>query len=484
MHVTKSAAHFCNLFVSATTFKQGRNYVDAIFVAMDPPSSSSTCTSRYVPIFGSAKKVWQVLQPGGTCEYYWWAVEWDLANLTQNAQRRQDRWECLLAKAGWDVIGPGNFQPSYLTLHRRPGDFAEHDPVNLFEQSVRTDILFFLLGFSSRNGKRPIGQNQLIALARGDFLADSDSKSLQGEVCLGHPSCLASCPFLNGQLDIGVIQALSDRGDRAMRRVLSKLQQADRRNSCPFEQALWASLDLGFSQILCDSIATLVAEALTDSWPQLSTDPIFSRSMPRPGKKSSARFDPDLKNAVADAVRGGPSGMQILDRTVGAYKGTSLLRCKHFPRASRLDEEDLCLYLGTLKTLASQSGPSSVAIAVDGSRVGGKKLLCGPVMFANSLQCAWPLPQIMRDFRANLCGSLSSADIEDCLLGFECFPKPLLSGSIGEDLGDLTEGGECSQKVPKSRGNAPRIASLDLGYALESWLQSAGLSLSNFQHFS
>jgi hypothetical protein len=123
--------------------------------------------------------------------------------------------------------------------------------------------------------------------------------------------------------------------------------------------------------------------------------------------------------------------MQILDRVFGPVKGKKFLKIQNFPRASRTDEESTCRYYEELRRLGQLPGATSIAIAVDGARVGGKKLLCGPIMFCNTMKCGWLLPQIMRDFRASLDGTLSSEDIEECLIGMRCF---LGSLALGADM--------------------------------------------------
>jgi hypothetical protein len=94
------------------------------------PNCHSASIFRYVPVLGSPKKVWQQLCPDGSATYYWWAVEFDLPNMSQHAGRRQDRWENLLEKAGWDKRDVSvMFKPSNLTVLRRQGgerqDLAE-----------------------------------------------------------------------------------------------------------------------------------------------------------------------------------------------------------------------------------------------------------------------------------------------------------------------------------------------------------------------
>ena len=101
--------------------------------------------------------------------------------------------------------------------------------------------------------------------------------------------------------------------------------------------------------------------------------------------------------------------MQILDQVFGPVKGKKCLKkIQNFPRAARTDEESTCRYY-KLRRLAQLPGATSIAIAVDGARVGGKKLLRGPIMFCNTMKCSWLLPQIMRDFQASLDGTLSSS---------------------------------------------------------------------------
>ena len=175
--------------------------------------------------------------------------------------------------------------------------------------------------------------------------------------------------------------------------------------------------------------------------------------------------------------------MQILDRVFGQVQGKNFLKVPSRPRASRLDEESVSHYYHELKRLAQLPGATSVAIAMDGARVGGKKLLCGPIMFCNTsnLKCAWLLPQIMRDFRASLDGTLSFSDVEECLIGLRCFLGSLAFGADSTwQQSSGSEGGRNSASSSRGGSGAPRLAALDLGYALESALQSVGLSLSNF----
>jgi len=123
-------------------------------------------------------------------------------------------------------------------------------------------------------------------------------------------------------------------------------------------------------------------------------------------------------------------------------------------------------------------------VCIDGARLGGKKMMCGPLMYLDSQMCAWPLPQIMRDFRCSLTGSLSSSDVEDCLIGLRCFFRTFFQDDSGNNQeqqeGEEDVKGTQKTNAAKNSGNTVRIASLDLGYALENWLQSAGMSLSNF----
>lgn len=446
---------------------------------------------RYVPVHGSPKKVWQVTADAdGSQSYYWWAVEWDLPHLSQHAGRRQSRWEVALWNAGWtddDSTCSLLFKASDLTSQRAQQP-QSHDQygVAFFEQSIRTDALVFLLANSCSNekGKRTACKQQLKSLGAGDFLLDSGKAVLKGEVSFGTSECMAACPLAHGCINTAVIEALCTRGQKCMRRLWAKLKPCTRDHLCTLEDALSACCEVRLSRASCKTFAALVCRALSQNWNALSSDPLFSRVLPRAAKKSNARYDPDLKNAIADALRSGPNTMQILDRVAGAYRGTTLLRTKAKPRASRLDEENLCRYLDELRALAAQHGPKSIAIAIDGGRVGGKKMLCGPIMFGSStsLQCGWPLPQIMRDFRPSLDGSLSSIDVEECLIGLHCYLKSVLKDSGDEeDDRDSSSRAARAAEFPSANSNrVPRIASLDLGYALESWLQSAGLSLSNF----
>ncbi len=449
---------------------------------MDASSNSKAATFRYVPVAGSPKKVWRVEFPDGTSAFYWWVVEWDLPNISQHAGRRQCRWEHLLERAGWAASDGQFFQPSNLTVLRRPQAFSP-STVSLFEQSIRTESLIFLLasGAQCRKGTRTVFKRQLAALAQGSFLEDAGQTTLQGEISIGTPSCTAACPFLDGRIDTQVIEALAQQGYKPMQQLWGKMRHLTSANACPLEEAICLSYEIvGASEILCKSVAELICQALEQHWTQLSSDPLFSRVQPRQASKANARYDPDLKNAIADAVRGGPATMQILDRVFGQVPGKNFLKVQSCPRASRMDEESVCRYYAELKRLAWLPGATSIAIAIDGARVGGKKLLSGPIMFCSTLKCAWLLPQIMRDFRASLDGTLSSSDVEECLIGLRCFLGSLARGA------DLTwQQSSGSEKFEGGRNSAnssraPRIAALDLGHALESTLQSTGLSLSNF----
>ena len=414
-----------------------------------------------------------------------------MPNISQHAGRRQCRWEHLLERAGWAAPDAQFVQPSSLTVHRRPQAYSP-STVILYEQSIRTESLIFLLasGGQCRKGRRAVFKQQLTALALGSFLADVGSRApttLQGEVSIGTPSCTAACAFFDGQIDTRTIEALAQQGHKRMQQLWSKMRPLTTSHTCPLAEVICISFEVvGASEILCKSVAGLICQALALHWTQLSSDPLFSRVQPRQAKKANARYDPDLRNAIADAVRGGPATMQILDRVFGPVKGNNFLKIQNFPRAARADEESTCRYYEELRRLGQLPGATSIAIAVDGARLGGKKLLCGPIMFCNTMKCGWLLPQIMRDFRASLDGTLSSADVEECLIGMRCF---LGSLALGTDLTWQQSSG--SEKLEdrrpaasSSRGchSAPRIAALDLGYALESALQSAGLSLSNFTH--
>ena len=457
------------------------------------PNSYSAVNFRYVPILGSPKKVWQQLSLDGSATYYWWAVEWDLPNISQHAGRRQERWENLFAKAGWDTeCVSAMFKPSNLTALRRPAgeqqEFAEEHL--FFEQAVSTEGLVFLLLIAShsKRGKSNNCKAQLSSLAGGDFLQDVQSQSsFQGEICIGTASCSAACPFSNGQLHIAVIKALASRGHKCMINLWSKLKSQTDMEFCNLADAFCSSCELNMSQVCCRSFAALIGKHLLQYWAELSADPLFSRVRPRLAKKCHARYDPDLKNAIADALQGGPSGMHMLNRMAGAFRGTSLLQVKHSPRASHLEAENLCRYLHELKTISSKQICKRIAVCIDGARLGGKKMMCGPLMYLDSQMCAWPLPQIMRDFRCSLTGSLSSSDVEDCLIGLRCFFRTFFQddGGNNKEQQDGEENIQRTQKThtTKNTGNTIRIASLDLGYALENWLQSAGMSLSNFTFF-
>ena len=123
--------------------------------------------------------------------------------------------------------------------------------------------------------------------------------------------------------------------------------------------------------------------------------------------------------------------MQILDQVFGPVKGKICLKkIQNFPRAAHTDEESTCRYY-KLRRSAQRPGATSISIAVDGARVGGKTNLCGPIMFCITLKCSWLLPQIMRDFQASLNGTLSSTDVEECLIGLRCF---LGSLALGTDM--------------------------------------------------
>jgi hypothetical protein len=347
--------------------------------------------------------------------------------------------------------------------------------------------LIFLLSIASQSkrGKSNNCKAQLSSLANGDFLQDVQS-SITGEICIGTASCSAACPLSNGQLHVAVIKALANsRGYKCMTNLWCKLKSQTSVEFCTLADVLCSSCELNMSQFCCKSFATLIEKHLCQHWAELSADPLFSRVRPRLAKKCHARYDPDLKNAIADALRGGPSGMQMLNRMAGAFRGTSLLQIKHSPRASHLEMENLCSYLHRLKTMSSQQICKRIAASIDGARVGGKKMMCGPIMFLDSQMCAWPLPQIMRDFRCSLTGSWSSSDIEDCLVGLRYFFRTFLQDFNGNNKQQQPEGeenveGTRKTNTTKNSGNKVRIASLDLGYALENWLQSAGMSLSNF----
>jgi hypothetical protein len=443
---------------------------------------------RYVPITGSPKKVWQQLRPDGSATYYWWAVEWDLPNMSQHAGRRQDRWENLLIKAGWDAgCISVMFKPSNLTVLRKQASQQEElvEEHLFFEQAISTEGLVCLLSIASQSkrGKFHNCKTQLNSLANGDFLQDAQG-SFQGEVCMGTASCSAACPLSNGQLHVAVIKALAIRGQRCMINMWSKLKSETNAEFCDLADAFRCSCELNMLQLCCRSLAALIEKYLLQYWAELSADPLFSRVRPRLAKKCHARYDPDLKNAIADALKGGPSGMHMLNRMAGAFKGTSLLQVKHFPRASHLEVENLCRYLHELKAISGQQICKRIAASIDGARVGGKKMMCGPLMFLDSRRCAWPLPQIMRDFRCSLTGSLSSSDIEDCLIGLRCFFRSFFQDDSSENKqqqdGEKNIKGNRTINYTKNSGNEIRIASFDLGYALENWLQSAGLSLSNF----
>ena len=147
-------------------------------------------------------------------------------------------------------------------------------------------------------------------------------------------------------------------------------------------------------------------------------------------------------------------------------------------RASAIDEEDVCRYFRKLQRLANLPGAKSIAIAVDGSRIAGKKMLCGPILFCNSdsLLCGWMLPQVMRDFRPSLDGTLCHQDIQQCLIGLRSWLAPL---TLHEDMSN-DESNPSSLPPGHRASSLPRVAALDLGYALESALRSIGMSLSNF----
>ena len=456
---------------------------------MDPISYSSQIF-RYVPILGSPKKVWQQLCPDGSATYYWWAVEWDLPNMSQSAGRRQERWENLLTKAGWDAeYVSAMFKPSNLTaLRRQTGEQPEFAEEQIFfEQAISTEGLVFLLSTASQSkrGKSNNCKAQLSSLAGGHFLQDAQS-SFQGEICIGAASCSAACPFSNGQLHVAVIKALARRGNKCTIDLWSKLKSKSQTDVefCNLVDAFCSSFELNMFQVCCRSFAALIDKCLLQCWAELSADPLFSRVRPRLAKKCHARYDPDLKHAIADASKGGHSGMHLLNRMAGAFRGTSLLQVKHFPRASHLEAENLSRYLRELKTMSGKQFCKRVAVCIDGARLGGKKMICGPLMYLDSQMCAWPLPQIMRDFRCSLTGSLSSSDVEDSLIGLRCFFRTFFQDDSGnnevQQEGEDNVKGNPKTNATKNSGDAVRIASLDLGYALENWLQSAGMSLSNF----
>ena len=117
--------------------------------------------------------------------------------------------------------------------------------------------------------------------------------------------------------------------------------------------------------------------------------------------------------------------------------------------------------------------------------MGGNKLLCGPLLFCSTMKCGWLLPQILRDFRVSRDGTISKEDMEEQLIGLRCFLGPLARQAdfLCEELAaELQHEGSAASLTQLVRGSsrAPRVAALDLGYALESALRSAGLSLSNF----
>ena len=446
---------------------------------MDPGSRAPESDFRYVPMAGAPRKVWQATLEDGACSHYWWAVEWDLPHMSQHAGRRQHRWEHLLERAGWD-ISDDYFTSSSLSLHRK----RENKPLNFYEQSIRTDSLIFLLAVSCNNqmGNRTSCHLQLQSMIDGGFLSDlpNDKRPiLQGEILIGTANCSAACPLFDGRIDTQVIQALSMQGNRLMQKLWLKLKCYTNLNLCLLIDALLISCEVGLPVMICQSVAKMVSTALHHTWQLLSNDPLFSQVVPRRAKKKNARYDPDLKHAISDALRAGPTGLQLLDRMAGAFRGTSLLQNKRGARASDFDEEDVCRYLNKLQQIANQPACPSIAIAIDGSRIAGKKMLCGPIMFCNSgsLLCGWMLPQVMRDFRPSLDGTLSRGDIEQCLIGLRGWLSSLTQH-------EMTSEDDSNQfpLPPGSRASSslPRVASLDLGYALESALQSVGLSLSNF----
>jgi hypothetical protein len=96
----------------------------------------------------------------------------------------------------------------------------------------------------------------------------------------------------------------------------------------------------------------------------------------------------------------------------------------------------------------------------------------------DSLACAFPVPQAMRDFRAGFTdtGLMDKETALDCLLGMRKF----LWGKVrvAEEL--LAEGTTTNthQRRPE------RTAAYDLGLALENMLQQSGFSLSDFMSTS
>ena len=446
-------------------------------------------TFRYVSSAGKAKKVWRVKgsSEGDTWQFYWWAVEWDLANNSQVSSRRQERWERVLTLAGWTAPFDKVFSPSALSVRRKrareESDHMQDTSLPLFEQAVRTDALLFLLLHSaaSQQAKPAQCKDQLLAFMQGEFLKDTNMGQIQGEVDIGSSSCQAACQLADSQINLQVLHALAAAGHRPMSRFLAKLEKHLGQRP-PSSSAVWdvllVALDLGWGKILCDSLAAIITEALCQGWAILSSDPIYSRAFPRQVKKANARYDPELKKAVATIVRGGPGCVELADRMAGAYKGITLLRVRKAPSSSRLEQEQLGLYITAMKRL-SQRVPLCVAGAIDGARVGGKKMLSGPLMFIHQGLSCWPLPQIMRDFRPSLDGGMDQEAIDNCLLGFRLFMAPLSATAADADEADTPNG---TTSLGKFRKEPPRAAALDLGRALDNWLRSAGLALSNFTY--
>lgn len=425
---------------------------------------------RYLPHATLATvKVWQ---SDSTSHLFWWVREWPLPDLQQKEKRRSQRWAKTLEAASWDIEAPNVFWvPSTLSVQRQHQREQKGAAISnsqqavdgitsesFTEQSMRTDCLLFLLCRALARSKDSRAAKSLEHLL---------SYSINFEVSIFG----AACPVLDGLwLDISVMHLLASTpacGHRICRKVASKWP---RLQHIPFIDFL-NTFSTQLPQLFFTDLANVIEQTLQHKWATLPTDPLAANRQATHARQRSARMDPDLQAALTEVVLAGPKAVDIANRALSNH----LFHRKKPEAPCRLVLNEVGCYLQALTTVMATARPARIAIANDASRRGGFKVLLSALMSMDTLACAFPVPQAMRDFRAGFtsCGLMDLDTALDCLLGMRTFLWG--KGRVQQELNS----GSTSHTAAHHR-RPERMAAYDLGLALENMLQQSGFTLSNF----
>jgi hypothetical protein len=482
--------------------------------------AQETPNSRYFHISKVIAKTWH--HPGGG--FYVWARDMPLLNWEQSHGRRQERWVKAMQEAGWDqtadsvaAIFPASQEAGRRALKKpragkatadsraaepsqpaaapagrvpapsgpagrvaepsEPAGAAHHSHSPAFqssEQAVRVDALFFMLLETSQHSKKTDLQSHATQMLT------SLLQVCTGDVDIASKNATVVVPLSQGIADIQVLHRLAEHWpcpDRHLAKLSRSFRAEQQTDALHFLTIAVASK---FTESVCTSLGQLLGQHLQNLWGSLPSDPLEAKVMPFRGPKANGRLDPDIRAAVAMAVRGGRAAVELLDRTYGG----SLLRVKKPPSASRLEEGRLAELLQKSKNYSSQIiGPPQVSLAVDASRVSGEKTLVGFLVWLRCGTCCWPACQRVRDCAIKLEHNTAVADegvASRWSYGLRQFFAPFRNRFSDPEWSDAEE----EQPLQRPKSLPQRLSSHDLMVYIENILRSAGLDWSNFLHSS